>query len=65
MPFCLKSKIFIPGWTIGRILRTRVYGNMGCGVFKGGGTKLEIFLPKEIIEFENWVYEEVSKSAKI
>ena len=43
------------------------YGNMGCGVFKRGGTKLERFLPKnhhtqrKLLNFENWVNGEVSK----
>ena len=40
-----------------------MYGNTGCGVFKGrgGGTKLEMFLPKnqhtqrKLLNFENWV----------
>ena len=47
------------------------YGNTGCGVFKRGGTKLERFLPKnqhterKLLNFENWVNGEVSKSAKI
>ena len=46
------------------------YGNTGCGVFKWGGTKLERFLPKnqhtrrKLLNFENWVNGEVSKSAK-
>ena len=37
------------------------YGNMGCGVFKRGGTKLERFLPKnqhtqrKLLSFENWI----------
>ena len=39
--------------------------------FSSGGTKLEIFLPKKqhtqrkLLNFENWVNGEVSKSAKI
>ena len=47
------------------------YGNTGCQVFKRGGTKLEIFLPKnqrtqgKLTNFENWCSREVSKSAKI
>ena len=48
------------------------YGNTGCGVFKqGGGIKLERFLHKnqhtqgKLLNFENWVNGEVSKSAKI
>ena len=46
------------------------YGNTGCGVFKRGGTKLKRFLPKnqhtqrKLLNFENWVSGEVSKSAK-
>ena len=47
------------------------YGNMGCWVFKGKDTKLERFLHKnqhtqrKLLNFENWVNGEVSKSAKI
>ena len=39
--------------------------------FSNGGTKLEMFLPKnqhpqrKLLKFENWVNGEVSKSAKI
>ena len=53
---------------------TADYGNTGWGVFKrrgGGCTKLERFLPKnqhtqrKLLNFENWVNGEVSKSAKI
>ena len=49
----------------------RDYGNTGCGVFKRGGTNLEIFLPKnqhtqrKLLNFENRVNGEVSKSATI
>ena len=45
----------------------RYYGNTGYGVFN---TKLERFLPKnrhtqkKLLNFENWVNGEVSKSAK-
>ena len=48
-----------------------MHGNTSCGVFKRGGTKLERFLPKnqhtqsKLLNFENWVNGEVSKSAKI
>ena len=48
----------------------RHYGNMGLWSFQTGGTKLEIFLPKnqhtqrKLLNFENWVNGEVSKSAK-
>ena len=47
------------------------YGNMGCRVFKWGGTKLERFLSKnqhtqrKLLNFENWYNGKVSKSAKI
>ncbi len=47
------------------------YGNMGCGVFKWGDTKLERFLPKnqhtqrKLLNFEFWINGELSKSAKI
>ena len=47
------------------------YGNTGCGGFQVGGTKSKIFLPKnqhtqrKLLNFENWVNGEVSKSAKI
>ena len=48
------------------------YGNTGCGVFKrGGGTKLERFLPKnqnnqrKLLNFQFWINGELSKSAKI
>ena len=40
---------------------TSHYGNTGCGVFKGGGTKLGRFLPKnqhpqrKLLNFENWI----------
>ena len=43
------------------------YGNTGRGDFKWGGTKLEIFLPKnqhtqrKLLNFENWVNGAVSK----
>ena len=51
------------------------YGNTGCGVFKRGvqnysTAKLERFLPKnqhtqrKLLNVENWVNLEVSKSAK-
>ena len=46
------------------------YGNTGCGVFKRGGKKLEIFLPRnqhtqrKLLNFENWVNGEVSKVPK-
>ena len=49
------------------MLRNVEYGNTGCGVFKGGGPKLERFLPKnqhtqrKLLNFENWVNGEVSK----
>ena len=42
----------------------------GLWIFQTGGTKLEIFLPKnhhtqrKLLNFENWVNGEVSKSAK-
>ena len=43
----------------------------GLWSFQAGGTKLERFLPKnqhtqsKLLDFENWVNGEVSKSAKI
>ena len=43
----------------------------GVRSFQAGGTKLEIFLHKnqhtqrKLLNFENWVYWEVSNSAKI
>jgi hypothetical protein len=41
------------------------YGNTGCGVFKRGGTKLKIFLPKnqqrKLLNFEFWNNGELSK----
>ena len=46
------------------------YGNTGCGVFKQGVQNLKRFLPKiqhtqrKLLNFENWVNEKVSKSAK-
>ena len=53
------------------ILRGGSTSSMGCVVFKWGGTKLERFLTKnqrtrrKLLNFENWVNGEVSKSAKI
>ena len=45
------------------------YGNMGCGVLKLGGTKLERFLhknrnqriQKKLLNFEFWINGELSK----
>ena len=47
------------------------YGNTGYGDLKRGVKNLERFLPKnqhterKLLNFENWVIEEVSKSPKI
>ena len=47
------------------------FDNTSCRVFKRGGTKLERFLSKNqhtqrnLLNFENWVTEEVSKRARI
>ena len=62
----LKSIIIFLDW----VKMTARYGNTGYGVFKRGGTKLKIFLPKnqhtqrKLSNFENWVSGKVSKSAK-
>ena len=46
-------------------------GNMGYGIFKRGGTKLEKNLPesqhtqRNLLNFEFWINGELSKSAKI
>ena len=43
------------------------YGSTGCRVLKRGGTKLEIFIPKnqhaqrKLLNFENWFSVELSK----
>ena len=45
------------------------YGNTDLWSTTAGGTKLEIFLPKnqhtQLLNFVNWVNGEVSKNAKI
>ena len=37
------------------------YGNTGCGVFKGGGTKLESFCIRKLLNFEFWINVELPK----
>ena len=54
-----------------RSVRTRALWQYGLWSFQAGGTTLERFLPKnqhtqrKLLNFENWVNGEVSKSAKI
>ena len=46
------------------------YDTMGCGIFKGGVTKLKRFVHKnqhtqrKLLNFEFWIYGKLSKSAK-
>ena len=56
---CLKENAWLGVW------------QYGLWSFQAGGTKLKSFLPKnqriqrKLLNFENWVNGEVSKSAKI
>ena len=57
-------------WTVSDLQQVRPIWQYGMWSFQTGGTNLERFLPKnqhtqrKLLNFENWVNGEVSKSAK-
>ena len=68
LSFLLSSHVKVTDQLLGAFLSLQ---SKGLWSFQAGGTKLERFLPKnqhtqrKLLNFENWVNGEVSKSAKI